>query len=171
MKEFVRVVKFVLISASAGIIQMVAFTLMNEIAKWDYWLSYLIALVLSVLWNFTINRKATFRTDANYGIAMLKVLGYYCIFTPLSVWGGDALEGIGWNEYLVLILSMVLNMVTEFLFMRYVVYRNKVDNAIAGQNGKADSAAETQNALPQAGEGDSPADAPLPPKDDADRSA
>lgn len=94
------------------------------------WLSYLIALLLSVLWNFTINRKATFRTDANYGIPMLKVLGYYCVFTPISVLGGDALEGIGWNEYLVLFLSMVVNMSTEFPFMRYVVYRDKVDNAI-----------------------------------------
>ena len=75
MKELIRIVKFVLISASAGIIQTVSFTLMNEVGKWDYWLSYLIALALSVVWNFTINRKATFRTDANYGVAMLKVLG------------------------------------------------------------------------------------------------
>lgn len=130
MKELIRIIKFILISASAGIIQTLSFALMNEVAKWDYWLSYLIALLLSVLWNFTINRKATFRTDANYGIAMLKVLGYYCVFTPISVLGGNALEGIGWNEYLVLFLSMVVNMSTEFLFMRYVVYRDKVDNAI-----------------------------------------
>ncbi len=130
MKELIRIIKFILISASAGIIQTLSFALMNEVAKWDYWLSYLIALLLSVLWNFTINRKATFRTDANYGIAMLKVLGYYCVFTPISVLGGNALEGIGWNEYLVLFLSMVINMSTEFLFMRYVVYRDKVDNAI-----------------------------------------
>lgn len=144
MKELIRIVKFVLISASAGIIHTVSFTLMNEVGKWDYWLSYLIALALSVVWNFTINRKATFRTDANYGAAMLKVLGYYCVFTPLSVWGGAALEGIGWNEYLVLAISMVLNMATEFLFLRYVVYRGKTDNAVKQKtpSGEGESSAE-----------------------------
>ena len=144
MKELIRIVKFVLISASAGIIQTVSFTLMNEVGKWDYWLSYLIALALSVVWNFTINRKATFRTDANYGVAMLKVLGCYCVFTPLSVWGGAALEGIGWNEYLVLAISMVLNMATEFLFLRYVVYRGKTDNAVKQKtpSGVGESSAE-----------------------------
>lgn len=75
---------------------------------------------------------------------MLKVLGYYCVFTPLSVWGGAALEGIGWNEYLVLAISMVLNMATEFLFLRYVVYRGKTDNAVKQKtpSGVGESSAE-----------------------------
>jgi hypothetical protein len=34
---------------------------------------------------------------------------------------------LGWNEYLVTILNMLLNMITEFLFQRFVVYRNSVD--------------------------------------------
>lgn len=128
MKEFLRVIKYTLIAASAGIIQFGSFALINEVFGFEYWLAYFISLMLSVIWNFTINRKATFKTDANYLVAMLKVLGYYCVFTPLSIFGGQALVDIGWHEYIVEIISMLLNFVTEFLFMRLVVFRNKVDN-------------------------------------------
>lgn len=130
MKEFLRTVKYTLVAASAGIIQFGSTTLLQEVVGLIYWPSYLIGLVLSVVWNLTINRKATFRSNANYGIAMLKVIGYYCVFTPLSTFGGDALVGIGWNEYLVLAISMIVNFVTEFLFMKFVVFRGKIDNAV-----------------------------------------
>ena len=131
MKEFWRVVKFVLFSASAGLIEMGSFALLNELMDWPYWPSYLIALTLSVLWNFTLNRKYTFRSDANIPRAMLLVALYYAVFTPLTTIGGNYLaEDLGWNEYLVTAINMVLNLVTEFLFQRYVVYRGKVDNAV-----------------------------------------
>lgn len=127
--EFWRVVKFVLFSASAGIIQMGSFALLNELTGWTYWPCYLISLVLSVLWNFTLNRKFTFRSTANVAVAMLKVVGYYCIFTPTTTLLGNWLaEGLGWNEYLVTAINMALNLSTEYLFQRYVVYRNKIDN-------------------------------------------
>lgn len=129
-KEVLRFVKFGLFSASAGIIEIGAFTLLNEFTNWRYWPCYLIALVLSVLWNFTFNRKFTFKSNANVPRAMLLVFAYYLVFTPLSSWGGDYLaENLGWNEYLVTITNMIINFVTEFLFQRYVVYRGKVDNA------------------------------------------
>jgi putative flippase GtrA len=121
--------KFVLFSASAGLIEIGSFTLLNEFTGLRYWPCYLIALLLSVLWNFTFNRRFTFRSDANVPVAMLKVLGYYAVFTPLTTWMGDYLaETAGWNEYLVTGLNMVLNLVTEFLFQKYVVYRGKIDN-------------------------------------------
>lgn len=129
--EILRAVKYTFIAASAGIIQVASFTLMNEVFKMNYWLAYIIALVLSVVWNFTINRKYTFRTVANITYAMLEVLGYYVIFTPLSTWWGDALTKIGWNEYLVLGLTMIINLVTEYAFYYFVVYRNKIDNALS----------------------------------------
>lgn len=129
-KEWIRVGKFVLFSASAGIIQVAAFALLNEALQLHYWVSYLTALVLSVLWNFTLNRKFTFRSASNVPVAMLKVAVYYLIFTPLSTWGGNALEGIGWNEYLVLALSMILNFVTEFLYDRFVVFGKSIDSAV-----------------------------------------
>lgn len=128
-KELIRAIKFTLFSISAGIIQIGTFTLMNEVLHWNYWVCYLTALILSVLWNFTLNRKVTFHSAANVPIAMLKVAVYYLVFTPLSTWGGAALEGIGWNEYLVLILSMVTNFVTEFLYQRYFVFAKSLDTA------------------------------------------
>ena len=128
-KEFFRALKFTLFSISAGIIQTVVFTLMNELLQWNYWVCYLTSLVLSVLWNFTLNRKITFQSAANIPIAMLKVAGYYLVFTPLSTWGGDALAAIGWNEYVVFVLSMLTNFVTEYLFQRFFVFGSSLDTA------------------------------------------
>ena len=123
-------VKFTLFSVSAGLIEIVSFSLLNELLHLPYWMSYLIALVLSVLWNFTLNRKFTFKSAANVPVAMLKVACYYAVFTPLSTLLEHQLAGnLGWNEYLVTAINMILNFVTEFLFQRFVVYRNSVDTA------------------------------------------
>ncbi len=129
-KEIWRVVKFTLFSASAGLIEIVSFTLLNEFTGWSYWPCYLIALVLSVLWNFTLNRKFTFKSAANVPVAMLKVALYYAVFTPLSTLLGNYLaETLGWNEYLVTGLNMLLNFVTEFLYQRFFVYGKSIDTA------------------------------------------
>lgn len=129
MKEALRFIKFALFSASAGLIELGAFTLLNELARWSYWPCYLIALLLSVLWNFTLNRRFTFHSAANVPAAMLKVLAYYAVFTPLSTPLGHYLaDTLGWNEYLVTGLNMALNFGTEFLFQRYVVFRNSIDS-------------------------------------------
>ncbi len=128
-REFWRVVKFVLFSASAGVIQIGSFALFNELTGWPYWPSYLLSLLLSILWNFTLNRKFTFKSAANVPAAMAKVVAYYCVFTPVTTLLGNWLvEVVGWNEYLVTALNMLLNLSTEYLYQRYVVYRNQVDN-------------------------------------------
>lgn len=131
-KELLRTIKFTLFSASAGIIQVLSFTLLNEILHLEYWFSYLIALVLSVLWNFTLNRKYTFRSAANVPIAMLKVAAYYAVFTPLSTWWTDVLTGsdLCWNEYLVLALTMIINFVTEYLYDRFFVFNKSIDTNV-----------------------------------------
>ena len=127
-KEWLRSLKFLLFSLSAGIIQLGGFALLNELLQLDYWISYLVALVASVLWNFTFNRRYTFKSDGNIARAMLLVFGYYCVFTPLSTVLEHYLAGTcAWNEYLVTIINMALNLVTEFLFQRFVVYRNSMD--------------------------------------------
>ena len=129
-KELIRSLKFLVFSISAGVIQIVSFTLLTELTPLSYWPCYLISLVLSVLFNFTVNRKFTFHSAANVPVAMLKVFLYYCVFTPLTTIGGNYLvEHLLWNEYLVEILSMILNFITEFLFTRFVVYGKQVDNA------------------------------------------
>lgn len=122
-----QMVKFLLFSISAAVIQAVSFTLLFEIAALPYWPCYLVALVLSVLWNFTLNREFTFKSATNVPIAMLKVTGYYLVFAPLSTWWGNALTGIGCNEYLILFGTMVINLVSEFLFYRFFVYGNSIN--------------------------------------------
>lgn len=127
-KEIWRAVKFTLFSASAGIIEIASFALLNELTSWSYWPCYLIALVLSVLWNFTLNRKFTFRSANNVPLAMLKVALYYAVFTPLSTILGNFLaEKLLWNEYLVTAINMILNFVTEYLYDTYVVFRGTID--------------------------------------------
>lgn len=124
-KSLFQAVKFALFSASAGIIQAGSCALFLEVLKWDYWLAYLVSLILSILWNFTLNRKFTFKSSSNIPVAMAKVFGYYLVFTPLSTWLGHLAEGSGVNEYIVLGVTMLANLVTEFLFCKYVVYRKE----------------------------------------------
>lgn len=123
-----QMIKFTLFSASAGIIQVASFTVMETLFHLPYWPSYLTALILSVLWNFTFNRRYTFRSDANIMRSMLLVGLFYVVFTPASTWGGDALTKAGWNDFLVLALTMLANFVLEFLYQRFVVYRGQIDN-------------------------------------------
>ena len=133
-KEFFRLIKFTLFSASAALIEMSSFALLNELTRWSYWPCYLIALLLSVIWNFTLNRKFTFQSAANVPVAMLKVLGYYAVFTPLSTLLGNYLaETLLWNEYVVTILNMLLNFSTEFLFQRFFVFGKSIDTAVKKQ--------------------------------------
>lgn len=129
-------IKFTLFSISAGLIQAGAFALLNELTGLPYWPSYLIALVLSVIWNLTFNRRFTFRSSVNMSKAMALVLAYYAVFTPLSTWWGDALTGIGWNEYLVLGSTMVINFVTEYLFQSLVVFRGTMNTNDAAHRGE-----------------------------------
>ncbi len=147
-------IKFALFSGSAGIIQVVSFTLMNEVVlKFDfiqnamtnnetfgkimqneYGPIYLIALLLSVIWNFTFNRKFTFKSAANVPIAMLKVLLFYAVFTPVSVTAGnyftEKFADFAAIEYIVLGCTMACNMITEFLYDKFVVFRNQENTAV-----------------------------------------
>jgi putative flippase GtrA len=127
-QELIRTVKFVLFSISAGVIQILSFTLLNELMTWSYWPSYLISITLSVLWNFTLNRRFTFKSANNVPVAMAQTAAFYLVFTPATTWMGNYLvEGLGWNEYLVTAINMVLNFVLEYLFQRFVVFRDSLD--------------------------------------------
>ena len=132
-KEILRSLKFLLFSLSAGIIEIGAFSLLNELTAWSYWPCYLIALALSVLWNFTLNRRYTFQSASNVPKAMALVFGFYCVFTPLSTLLGNYLaEGLRWNEYLVTAINMVAKFVLEFLYDRFVVFPDSLGtNSVA----------------------------------------
>lgn len=128
--ELKRFFKFTLFSISAGIIQFGVFTLLYLLlgtSKAAWWVAYLTGLVLSVLYNFTVNRAYTFRSAANIPIAMSLVAGYYAVFTPLSTYLGNRWEAAGMDGFVVTLTMMVANFVTEFLFCRFVVYRNQLD--------------------------------------------
>jgi len=128
-----QIVKFALFSASAGIIETLAFTGLDLATPWNYWPKYLIALTLSVLWNFTLNREFTFKSANNVPIAMLKVFAFYCVFTPLTTIGGNYLDLHGWNEYAILGLTMACNLTTEFLYDRFYVYKGTMNTNKRGQ--------------------------------------
>ena len=128
MQEFIRFIKFALFSASAGLIELGSYALLSELTSWSYWPCYLIALILSVVWNFTLNRKFTFKSAANVPLAMGKVLAYYAVFTPLSTLLGEYLAGtLGWNGYLVTAINMLLNFGTEFVYQRWFVFGKSLD--------------------------------------------
>ena len=127
-KELIRKIKFTLFSISAGIIEILTFTLLDNITTWDYWACYLPALVLSVVWNFTLNREYTFKSTVNIPKAMFKVFIFYLIFTPTSTLIGNYLaEKLLWNEYLVTALNMIANFILEYLYDKYYVFKNSID--------------------------------------------
>ena len=125
-KQMWQAVKFTLFSISAGVIQVGSFALLELFIK-DYWIPYLVSLVLSILWNFTLNRRYTFKSAANVPVAMAKVFGFYLVFTPLSTYLGNMAEGYGVNDFIILIVTMLTNFVLEFIFCKFVVYRGKED--------------------------------------------
>lgn len=143
----IQFIKFTLFSITAGIIQVASFTALNELTALAYWPEYLIALVLSVLYNFTINRHFTFKSANNIPLAMMKVTGYYLVFTPLSTWWGDYLTGIGWNYYVVLVGTMFINFVSEFLFCRFVVYKNSINTNKLGQKEREKAQLKNESTL------------------------
>ena len=143
-KEFMRALKFTLISISAGIIQIGLFTVMNELLTINYWVAYLTSLLASILWNFTINRKVTFKSANNVKIAMLLVLAFYAVFTPVSTILGELAENSGVNEYIVLAVTMISNFVLEYLFTRFVVYHNSCDTATTTKT-EGDVVADSEN--------------------------
>ena len=123
-KQLFQLIKFTLFSISAGAIQIGSFAILEIFIK-DYWIPYLISLVLSIVWNFTLNRRFTFKSAANVPVAMAKLFGFYIVFTPLSAWLGDLAEGAGWNDFLILVITMLSNFALEFLYSKFVIYRGK----------------------------------------------
>ena len=127
-KELLRKIKFTLFSISAGLIELGLFTLLNECTNWDYWACYLIALVASVIWNFTLNREFTFKSTANIPVAMFKVFIFYLIFTPVStILGNYLVEKLHFNQYLVTGLNMLCNFILEYLYDKHIVFKGKID--------------------------------------------
>ncbi|MCQ2472364.1 MAG: GtrA family protein [Clostridia bacterium] len=131
--NIIQAIKFALFSASAGLIQFLSFTALQELPQLifgkelPYWACYLPSLILSVLWNFTFNRKFTFKSANNVPVAMLKVALFYAVFTPLSTWLGSLAANAGVNEYIVEIVTMASNLITEFFYDRFFVFKDSIN--------------------------------------------
>lgn len=145
-KETVRAIKFGLFSVSAGIIEIIVFTAMEQLTDLKYWPCYLTALICSVIWNFTLNRRYTFKSANNVPIAMMKVAAFYCVFTPVTTIGGNYLaETLGWNDYLVTGINMACNFVTEYLYDRFFVFGKSLDtNKIAQKEAEKERLEEAE---------------------------
>ncbi len=139
LKELLRAAKFTIISVSAGLIDAGSFAIMSLVGV-PIVIAQPISLILSVIWNFTINRKVTFKSAGNIKIAMLQVAGFYLVFTPLTTWFSSWAAAEGVDEFIIKAITMVLNLVLEYIFCRYVVFRNSVDTAE-----KKDAATEDTN--------------------------
>lgn len=138
-KELLRTIKFTLFSISAGIIEIGLFTLLTELTNMGYWACYLIALIASVIWNFTLNREYTFKSTANVPVAMTKVFIFYLFFTPVSTILGEYLvKDFLWNEYLVTGLNMIANFVLEYLYDRFIVFKGTIDTKVKKEKKKKD---------------------------------
>ncbi|MBR4949957.1 MAG: GtrA family protein [Clostridia bacterium] len=124
-ESIIQMIKFTAFSISAGVIQVASFALLNELLHLMYWPAYLISLILSIIWNFTLNREFTFKSAANIPVAMAKLLCFYLVFTPLSTWLGHIAEGVGINDYIILAVTMISNFVLEFLFSKFIIYKNQ----------------------------------------------
>jgi len=146
--EFIRGFKYLLFTISAGVIQILTteVLLLLIFPDWSYWVRYLIGLIVSVIWNFTFNRKFTFKSANNIPKAMLLVFAYYCVFTPLSTLLANFLEqDCGWVEFLAQFTIMFLNLITEFPFQRFVVFRNTIDtNDVAQRDAEKKAAKEAE---------------------------
>ena len=127
-KERLRAIKFVLFSISAGIIEALSHTLCLELFGLEAWIAQIVSVTLSVLWNFTLNRRFTFQSANNVPIAMLKVAVFYVVFIPLTSWLTEVwTQDWGYNEYIIKAITMIANLVLEFFYQKYFVFRNSID--------------------------------------------
>ena len=127
-KNVLQAIKFTLFSLSAGIIQVASFALFHDVLGWEsWWMSYLPSLALSVIWNFTFNRKYTFKPTGHVARDMALVFAFYAVFTPVTMWGGQKLVSLGVFDWLVEGGVMLLNLITEYLFQKFVVYKEKAE--------------------------------------------
>ena len=148
-KELWRAIKFTLFSISAGAIQAISSLLLklvildriiDEGATMTFiieqptstFIADTVGLALSVIWNFTFNRKFTFKAASNVPVAMLLAFLFYVPFYPFQIWYvamvEHGLESIGgWGYVIGLGTCMIINFVLEFLWQKFVVFRGKVD--------------------------------------------
>lgn len=146
-----QAIKYFLCAASAGLIQFVTFTIMKTAfdktgvtesmgTMWFFqdinkttFIATTIALGLSVLWNFTLNRKFTFKAANNVPLAMGLAFLFYVPFYPFQTWYVGAVENAinnsvgyeaSWGAIIAEGTVMLINGILEFCWQKFVVFRN-----------------------------------------------
>ena len=146
-----QAVKYFLCAASAGLIQFVTFTILSTVfdktgvtasmgKMWFFgemdkslFTATTIALGLSIIWNFTLNRKFTFKAANNVPLAMGLAFLFYVPFYPFQTWYVGAVTGairdaIGqpeatWPSIIAEGTVMLINGILEFCWQKFVVFR------------------------------------------------
>ncbi len=167
-KEFLRAVKFTLFSISAGVIQIISsfllkLLILDRIIPADKTINFIIeqpletfiaetvGLALSIIWNFTFNRKFTFKAANNVPVAMLLAFVFYVPFYPFQTWYIAAVEkslaNIGeWGFVIAQITVMIINFVLEYLWQTFVVFRKAIDTNAVAQKTQTDETKNLENA-------------------------
>jgi len=130
-KELLRTIKFVLISMSAGLIQAGSYALLFYVLDTGWTIANFTSLALSIVWNFTFNRKFTFKSATNVPVAMVKAFAFYLWFYPAQYYLGQIflINNLGLNETLVQGITMVLNLALEYPWQKFFVFKGSVDSA------------------------------------------
>ncbi|QMS85127.1 GtrA family protein [Candidatus Xianfuyuplasma coldseepsis] len=123
MKQRRQLLLFIIFSASAGLVQFLVFVLLFELFHFGYWLAYVPSIISLVIWNTYWNRKYTFQSDLLFRTMVMKLMLFYVFFIPLSTIFGDVLTKNSWNEYLVLGMTMIINLSFAFLYNKYYIYK------------------------------------------------
>lgn len=156
-KKAKRFLKYAIIAISGGLIQLTAYIILSDAIKLDkhvsfdaiyqkqpwlteifydpdtgktYGLSYFIAVSLSVIWNFTFNRKYTFKSASNVPKAMLLFVLYYAFSIPFNCWAIVQLNKLvvfPLSDKVILICIMLANGLPAFFYQRYVVFGRSLD--------------------------------------------
>ena len=124
---WLQFLQFVVVSLGAGVIEYATFALMTWIVpdnKTMLVAAEVTSVVLSCLFNFTVNRKYTFHSSSNIPLGMLLYGVYYAFLaTPAGVWFLLFLTQGGMHELLAKAVKMLVNFIFDYLFCKFILFQ------------------------------------------------
>lgn len=165
-KGVMQFIKYALCAASAGIIQIVLFSILQAVIPSNgktihfivedmdlvTFIATTVALCASILWNFTFNRKFTFKDAGNVPKAMILAFLFYVPFYPFQTWYVHTIksllvEAIGTDGAGIIAEGtvMIINFALEFMWQKFVVFRKPKDKQ-ENKTEENENSGETENA-------------------------
>ena len=165
-KGVMQFIKYALCAASAGIIQIVLFSILQAVIPSNgktihfivedmdlvTFIATTVALCASILWNFTFNRKFTFKDAGNVPKAMILAFLFYVPFYPFQTWYVHTIksllvEAIGTDGAGIIAEGtvMIINFALEFMWQKFVVFRKPKDKK-ENKTEENENSGETENA-------------------------